>query len=231
MDRYIEFFFLSLYADSTFYNIGISYVAAYIFYIIQIYIPSVINHNHGLFITKRHIENYINDIQKLILVVDALKIQKKDWNAIEEEDCSFFIINESTNEIFKITFLKTYLRLKKQIIAELNELQTNPLLNYLDSNLSELLYMLPIKEFLVMSDNIYEQMHRLINVDIIDNKASLTIQTTINELQNRYGFSFESFSVTNDINLQSQYVRLSPSMAKYTNDELKIKVKLRNSVD
>ena len=48
-------------------------------------------------------------------------------------------------------------------------LLTNPALNYLDNNLCELLYSLPIEDLFVISDNIYKQKKRNINTKIINN--------------------------------------------------------------
>lgn len=225
MDKYIELLFLSSSPDRTFYNIGISYVAAYIFYIVQIYIPAVTDHNHGFLLIKSHIEDYINDIKKLMLVTNAL-LEKKDWRDINRGNSYFYIVEKSRDMIFRINFLNTYKRLREQIFARQNDIQVNPLISYLDDNLSELICMLPTKELFDIADNIYAQIQRSTNAEILCNEVLDEIEQTISELQNRYGFLFESFYITDDLTLQSQYIKYLPSLALYTNNELEIKVRL-----
>ena len=227
IDKYMEMLFIKSYDDSTFYNISISYVAAYIFYIIQIYIPSIINHNHSYALIKMNIEKYINTIKILVLIADEYGNSQKNCINIAENSNIFYIIEESTNEIFKITFLDTYMRLKERIESQQSELLSNPLFNYLDNNLSEFLYILPIKALFIICDNIYEQICRSTNANIIDNGASFEVKMFVNVLQERYGFLFETYRVTDNINQQSEYVRYLTAMSKYTNDELAIKVRLQ----
>ncbi len=227
IDKYMELLFIKSYDDSTFYNISISYIAAYIFYLIQIYIPSVSNHKHSFKMTKIHIEKYINAIKVLMLIADDYRDSQKDCSNITEDFGPFYIIEDSTNEIFKITFLDTYMRLKERIESQQHEILSNPLFNYLDNNLSELLCILPTKELFIICDNIYEQIYKSTNAEIIDNGASNKAKMIIDVLQRRYGFLFETYRVTDNINQQSEYVRCLTVMSKYTNDELAIKVRLQ----
>ena len=100
------------------------------------------------------------------------------------------------------------------------------MLNYLDDNLSELLCTLPLEDLFILSDNIYNQMQKKTNTKIVDNSSLLKIESIISELEQRYGFSFEIYDITDDLNHISRYIAYSVSMTEYTKNELQIKVRL-----
>lgn len=229
-DKYIEYIFTKSSNDSTLYNISISYIAAYIFYLIQIYLPSVSEHTHGNILLKQNIEKYINYIKILILSINELLEYNKNQLNIRNQINEIYIIEKSKKMIFKFTYLRSYEKIKTQIIKFNNDIFTNPALNYLDKNVSELLCSLPITELFTLSDNIYQQKNHLINTKIIDNEAIKKMNSIIDELQKRYGFHFETYSITDDLRQQEQYVSQSIYMAQYTENELEIKVKLHDKM-
>lgn len=228
-DKYIEIIFLKSPVDSTLYNISISYIAAYIFYLVQIYIPSISEHNHGIILLKQNIEKYINNIKLLLLLVGELLEDDENQLNIKSQVNEIYIIEESENMILKFTYLKSYEILKKQINRLNNEIFTNPALNYIDNNVSELLCSLPVTELFTLSDNVYNQKNHFINTKIIGNEALKKLVTIIDKLQKRYGFHFETYSITEDLRQQEQYVSQSMYMAQYTTNELEIRVKLYDS--
>lgn len=226
IDKYIELIFLKSSTDGTFYNIAISYVAAYIFYIIQVYIPAITDNHHGINLLKNDITKTINNIQLLLLIIHEMTDIKNNELYLKDTMNDFYIIETSKNQILKINFLNTYTSLKELIHNKKEHLLTNPALNYLDNNLCELLYSLPIEDLFVISDNIYKQKKRNINTKIINNESISNTTFIISQLKQRYGFSFETYYITNDINLQTTYVAGALPLINCTQNELEIKIKL-----
>lgn len=226
IDKYIERLFLKTSNDNTLYNIAISYVAAYIFYIIQIHIPAIIKNNHGINLLKTNITKSVNNIKLLLLLISELTERNPEGLFLKDNISALYIIEEKENQIFKITFLDTYITLKDLISAQTADILSSNMFSYLDNNLSELFSSLPIDDLFVLADNIYNQKQKHTHTVIIENGAISITNSIINELDKRYSFSFETYHTTDNLIYQSKYIGQHLSLSHYTNNELEIKVKL-----
>lgn len=226
IDKYIESIFLKTTKDTTLYNISISFLAAYIFFIIQIYIPSVVNNKHGIKLLENNIIKDINNIKLLLLIISELTKRNKNELHIKEEIDEIYIIEQSQMQIFRFTFSDSYKYLKELILSRNNNLLSNVALSYLDNNLSELFYVLPIEDLLVVSDNIYNQKCNNTHAIILDNGSIEKTEFIIAELEKRYKFCFEVYSVTTDLIYQGKYISQTLSLTSYTQNELELKIKI-----
>lgn len=229
LNNYLEKFFVSSSTDRTLYNIAISYVAAYIFYIIQVHIPFEINNQHGMQLIKNDVINNINDIKLLLLLISELTVQTESngkYLSVKNSSKSFYIIEHSKKQILKITFLETYHKLKERIIMQNEQILSHHAISYLDLYIVELLSALPIDEIFSISDNIYFQKCTQGNARIITNSSIKRANFIISQLEQRYDFIFESYSITTDINQKSIYETLNLRICQYSENELERKVKI-----
>lgn len=63
--------------DRTFYNIAISYVAAYIFYILQVHIPAYLSYKNNISLYRAAIESEMNILEEILFVHLKRKVCKK----------------------------------------------------------------------------------------------------------------------------------------------------------
>lgn len=88
-EKWFSFLLCEPDADKTLYNIAISYAAAYIFYIVQVYIPTTIKEKHALLLIHRSISAILRDLKELFYIVDHM-IEFHDGGIAEIKKCSCY---------------------------------------------------------------------------------------------------------------------------------------------
>lgn len=219
--------FINSQTDNTFYNIAISYIAAYIFYLIQIYIPTIENNKHSISILRKYIEKNVNSINLLLLLISELT-DNCNGELYPNNTMELYILEKEQSQILKITFSKTYHDLKSSI-QSINELiLSNHAFSNLDNNIIELFSSLPIDDLFAISDNLFNQKSNIKKTNIKLNGAIDKIQFIISQLSQRYGFVFENYTSVTDDELKREYDIYSQHAWKYTYKELEVKVQLTN---
>lgn len=72
-NKLVKNLFLPKGEDRTLYNIAISYIAAYIFYIIQVYIPSYMDHFKNIDNYRKIVKDEVNILQEILFLESASK--------------------------------------------------------------------------------------------------------------------------------------------------------------
>ena len=225
LNSFLEKYFVSQNADKTLYNIAISYIAAYIFYLIQIYFPSKYNDIRSLHILAEDITQHINDIKLLILLISELTDQKD--NSLHPNTVkNLYIIEKNENLISRFTFLQTYHLLKERILKRNALIMSHHALSHLDCYLIEYLSALPINRLLALSDNLYWQKCNGTNTPIINIQSLSETNFIISKLEQYYPFTFETYAVSNDIAQNSIYEASNIHLSYHSDNELERKVQL-----
>lgn len=226
IDDYLEKIFVHEHEDKTLYNIAISYVAAYIFYIVQVYVPMVQNNKKGMILLKNEIEKYINNINLLLIILKNIVEQKENEIIIKDKNARLFIVEENSNQIIRITVTISLETLIESIKEQEVSIMTSPAFSYLDNSICEKLNELPIKKMMTLSRNILNQLNSTKTVPIKEGIMVDEIREIIKELQKKYGFEFETYKTTDSEALIGEYYAYSIMMTTYTNNELEMKVRL-----
>lgn len=225
IDKYMEKIFIHNHKDKTFYNIAISYVAAYIFFLLQVYIPSKVNHNHSMTILKEEIEKYINLVKLLLTILMTVTISSGGKITIKKQR-ELYIVEKKENRIFCFTFEESYKKLLELIEVKHSELISNPMINFMDKRIFEFIYSISVKDIISLSNNICEQMQKTNPVPIKGKDIITHANNLIMLLETKYKFAFEEYRVTNDPNEISKYDTGAVNLVRYTRNELEIKVKI-----
>lgn len=226
IDPWIEKIFISKHEDNTFYNIAISYVAAYIFFILQVYIPANANHKKGMGLLKEEIEVYLNHILMLLTILSEITVYTNGKIAIEPKE-KIYIVENKKCQIRCITFEKTFRQLIEIIEEKHSKLFSNPLIGWLDRTLCESLCAIQIKNIISLSLNIYMQVQSEKKVPIIGENVIENGRKVINDIQRKYKFEIEDYIATNDNIKISEYCTGAVNIAMHTSNELEITVRLK----
>ena len=225
IDYFTKILFVHTNEDKTFYSIAISYIAAYIFFVIQVYIPLCINHQKGLNLLKTEIEKTMSRINLLILIV-ANVTERKDGFINYKRTGELFIVEENRGQILRISIKKTLWIIVNSVLVYYNKIVNSPVFCYIDGEMSKLILSLPVEELCSLATNICEQISRKKVVPIKDTVVVEDTKVIIKKLQERYDFVFEEYSITEDDVLKSEYYEEAIDVAQYTQNELEIKVKI-----
>lgn len=94
----IRFLFLtSTDEDKTLYNISISYVAAYIFYILQVYILEQKRTMNAINATRLDAFNLINQTNRFLFIWDTLTNKTSDGAIVSIKKEKFYYMSSNTN--------------------------------------------------------------------------------------------------------------------------------------
>ena len=205
VDIYLEYIFVHKHKDKTFYNIAISYLSAYIFFVLQVYIPSKLNHKKSLMLLREEIEKYMEYVKLLLLMLSEVTILDDNEVRINRKKSKIYIIEETKNQIFCITFKKSVKKMLDLIQERQNRILTSPMLNSLDKRMCELLCSIPLQDLVFLSNNIYEQLQNTKIVPIKSGSCIRQARDSIHYLEKEYGFILEQYGATEDPHKISEY--------------------------
>lgn len=225
IDRYLELIFVHQHADKTFYNIAISYVAAYIFFLLQVYMPTRQNHFRSMTILKPMIESYINSVKLLLtILMQITTFQNNQTNIRKLEE--LFVVEERENRIFRFTFNESFERLVEKTESTHSEIITNPMLTSMDIRICSVLGVIPQKNIIKLAKYIYTQMQKQNTLPIKGTDIINETNNIILTMEEKYGFIFEKYIVTENQLLIAQYYAGAVNLSMHTINEWEIKVKL-----
>lgn len=171
------FLFVHHYSEKLLYNISISYIAAYIFYIIQVYIPLTLKNRNAINLLRASIIKEINYLKYALCILNA-SIDKKDNSIVIKQDFQLplyiDIEKDSIHYLRRFSYGKTLSKLKDSTVGTQKLINNSNCLHELDSYIERLLTNLPIEELFTMLEYIEQNIGlpnvcRFKTVDIVTN--------------------------------------------------------------
>lgn len=205
----LEKLFVSTSNDDTLYNIAISYVAAYIFYIFQVYIPAMLNHRKSYKLLFSSISKEIELLKKLYFICNNSLISA-DVIYIDQTMASFYFTASSNGKMYlhKFTYKESYSYYKEQLMALHNQITSNPNLSFLDYAFLYKYFSIPINEFFIFMDNVDRNIESNKNMMIDSRQILDNFEKTISDFIDCFGFtSFTNFSLEVSNNDKAEYDR------------------------
>ena len=150
--------FTSKSSDATLYNISLSYIAAYVFYVIQVYIPQYINNKKGIYNIQKNLTTEIQLIDKLLCIYHSSIEINEDFIEINPSG-PIYIIEKHLDYAYlsRFTYQKSYIKMKQQILDLHASICTNPSISLIDTNLIQCISNIPLDAVFNLLDNIYKQ--------------------------------------------------------------------------
>ncbi len=185
----LEKLFISTSSDNTIYNIAISYVAAYIFYIFQVYIPAMLSHCKSYNLLSANIYKEIELLQKICFICKNSLTNSEDKYIFKSKNPIYFITEFDNNTyLHKFTYNKSYNLCKEQLMTLHNHITSNPNLSHLDYAFLYKYSFIPINEFFTFMDNIYKRTESNTEIKISSVQILYDLEKAISDCINTYGF-------------------------------------------
>lgn len=221
-NQIIKFLFVSdAQGDKTLYNIAISYFAAYIFYVIQIYYMERNKTLKFLNATKSNMRNFIRQIDIFLFVwwqfvdvdlssetIKNVNIRKIYFNEIEDKDNIFTSDKKDLGETVK--------RAKE----EYQEMVNNLNFSKCDDKVIQLFLDIDIVKIINRLYQLMLSAELMINTDAtiketFDSNEIVKVKSVINKMQRIYGFKeVNRFEITKDNNKIKERDELDRQMEK-----------------
>ena len=142
------FLFVHNYSEKLLYNISISYIAAYIFYIIQVYIPLTLKNRNAINLLRASIIKEINYLKYALCILNA-SIDKKDNSIVIKQDFQsplyIDIEKENLHYLRRFSYGKTLSKLKDSTMGIQKLINNSNCLHELDSYIERILTNFPIE--------------------------------------------------------------------------------------
>lgn len=182
-NRILDYLFVSTNTDKLFYNISISYVSAYIFYIIEIYIPLSLKNKKAINIMKENVIKEIRLLKYFLYIFDKSTYKEGNKYVIKQNiDYPFYILIEEDNGI---TYLKRFtynLSLSSfcESLKEVNSVICNSSsVHDADAYVTEILTNIPIEKIISLLKYICDNKDKIERCSI----NSKTIENTIKQIE------------------------------------------------
>ena len=203
------FLFVHNYSEKLLYNISISYIAAYIFYIIQVYIPLTLKNRNAINLLRASIIKEINYLKYALCILNA-SIDKKDNSIVIKQDFQsplyIDIEKENLHYLRRFSYGKTLSKLKDSTMGIQKLINNSNCLHELDSYIERILTNFTIEELFTMLEYIEQNKDlpnvcRFKNIDIVTNiEKQIQKLECIPQLR-----SVCVCTINNDSNLHSKY--------------------------
>ncbi|MCM1234466.1 MAG: hypothetical protein NC489_30570 [Ruminococcus flavefaciens] len=214
-----EKLFVSASNDNTLYNIAISYIAAYIFYIFQVYVPSMLNHYKSYKLLFPSISKEIELLKKMHFICkNSLTISNNIHINPTISSFYFIAISDDKTYLHKFTYKESYNHYKEKLIELHNQITSNPNLSLLDYGFLYKYLSININEFFIFMDNVDRNMESNINVKIDSIRVIDDFEKAISDFVDSYGFiSLTDFSleVSEDDKMKYNYAHKRSKLPEY----------------
>ena len=155
-------------ADKTLYNISISYFAAYIFYLIQIYYPEKKKTVNALLSIRSSAHNMILWISRFLFVWDIYAQVDEKEEAIKSAEIKTIYLKDSTGFVYKVD-RGTFKNMVKRISEPYYDIISNSIFQSCDYSLRKLFLGKDIAKFI-------ERMHEIIEeAEALDSASGISI--------------------------------------------------------
>ena len=153
--------------DKTLYNIAISYFAAYVFYILQVYIPECKKTRRALETTALDAYNLVNQTILFLFVWDKLAEKTSDGAIMRIKCEKFYFKSKLYDDIAHEADLNELKKIASRVRDDYEKIIENPYFNMVDENIYTLL----------RGANIAEENKNLLVLTLSANVASKTSAT------------------------------------------------------
>ena len=154
--------------DKTLYNIAISYFAAYIFYLIQIYYPERKKTLNVLLSTRTSVRNMIMWIYRFLFVWDIYKQDAIEKEGVISAKIETVYLKDSTNFVYKVD-RETFKKMVDRISENYNDIINSPDFQNCDYSLKRLFLSTNITQYI-------ERLHEIIlEAEGLDGSGSIKI--------------------------------------------------------
>lgn len=183
--------------DGTLYNISISYIAAYIFYLLQVHLPARINHKKGLQMLMPYISNELLYINELIIICQSSLFLENNQYTLASNNLPYYFKLKTNSKIylFRFTYSKSYEDYKMRLQNIHDTISSNANLGLLDSSFLFEYSNIPLNRFIKFMDQVA--------CNTIEGKkvyfSSIDVLNTISAAIN-------NFCVTYNINIESEII-------------------------
>lgn len=184
--RIFEFIFVPKYTEKILYNLSLSYIAAYIFYVIQIFIPQTIKNKRAcnILITKfqkeyRLTKEFLFLVSQIVKMTESSQIQYKSSTApvyYEESDYHNYNILKRFSEIGTLKLLVK--DIQQQFIA----IENNKYYDELDSYIIEFHSLFPLAEIQKCLDCIIYSFKSMNKLNVVSNDLLSPIKQFLNQM-------------------------------------------------
>lgn len=153
--------------DKTLYNIAISYFAAYVFYILQVYIPECKKTRRALETTALDAYNLVNQTMLFLFVWDKLTEKTSDGAIMRIKCQKFYFISKLYSDIAHEADIGELKKIASRVKDDYERIIENPYFSMVDENIYTLL----------RGTNIAEEIKNLLVLTLSANQASKTSAT------------------------------------------------------
>lgn len=154
-NAFLEFLFSSeTNVDKTLYNIAISYFAAYIFYLIQVYYPERKKTRNALLSTRTSVRNMIMWIYRFLFVWDIYKQEDNEKETVIGAKIETVYLKDSKNFVYKVD-RETFKKMVDKINQSYNDVINSPDFQNCDYSLKRLFLCPDIAQYI-------ERLHEII---------------------------------------------------------------------
>ena len=167
-------FYQSENSDHTIYNIGISYVAAYIFYVIQVYVPEQKRTKNAILSTKLDVWNLLRQSTIFIEAWKRYTVRDKEKGAITKTNIGLLYFEDSMGNVIEVTRKKLEETLFR-ILEEYKKVKNNTDFAYADMSLKELILDMDF------ADQAKEMFDVLLSAELLGKTDNTTILETYSE--------------------------------------------------
>ncbi len=184
--KIFEFLFVPKYTEKIFYNLSLSYIAAYIFYVIQIFIPQTIKNKKAWNILivdfqkeYRLAKEFLFLVSQIVKMTENSQIQYKTSTYpiyYKESDCHSYNILKRFSEI------GTLEQLVKDIQQQFISIENNKYYDELDLYIIEFHSLFPLAEIQKCLDCIIYSFKSMNKLNVVSNDLLSPIEQFLNRM-------------------------------------------------
>lgn len=169
--------FIPIYTEKLFYNLSLSYITSYIFYITQIYIPETIRAKKALDLLQNDLFDELQLIQEFLFLANHAISCSNESTVQYKEEITPLYYTEQNNSCYilrRFSNISTLKKVKDNITNTYNSIENNKLYCDLDSHIVQAHSSSPIKDINEIIDCIdhsiqNSEKHKLTSDNIINN--------------------------------------------------------------
>lgn len=203
--------FIHHYSEKIFYNISISYIVTYIFYIIQLYIPSTIRNRNAINLLCPSIHKELNYLKYALCILDASTYMQNENRYIKQNltlPLYIDISKENAHYLRRFSYGETLVMLREAAYSTKSAINSNICLHDLDSYIATLLTNLPIENLFSILEQVDANIASQCSFQFPDREILSKLKKQINSLEHIPGFiSVCHCNISNNISLHSKYDR------------------------
>lgn len=201
--------FIHQYPEKLFYNISISYIVTYIFYIIQLYIPATIRNHNAIKILRPSIYKEINYLKYALCILDASTYTQDEYRYIKQDLTLPLYIIVDKNDVHylrRFSYGETLIMLRDAFSNIKNSINNSTCLHDLDSYIATILTNLPTENLFSILEQIETNLNSKYTFKFSNYEISSKLIKQINKLEHIPGLIPNCHcSISNNDSLHSQY--------------------------